>query len=179
MSYPLELRGAVVRLREFRESDLDASMAIVGDERVTVWMAFDTLIRDEQRKRLAAAIERAKAEPRTEYYLAVTTLDDDTLIGVIRLAIGIHRNAKIGYMIAADHWGHGYGTDAARTLITFGFRELGLHRITGAAGPDNAASIATLKRLGFTEEGLLREHVHTNGEWRDSVLYSVLEQEWK
>jgi ribosomal-protein-alanine N-acetyltransferase len=86
--------------------------------------------------------------------------------------------AKLGYAIAADHWGRGYATDAARAMVTFGFHELGLHRITAAIGPENAASMAVVKRLGFTREGHLRDHVFTNGAWRDSVLWSILAHEW-
>ena len=63
-------------------------------------------------------------------------------------------------------------------IVDFGFRALGLHRITAATGPDNAASRAVLERLGFTYEGHMRDHVFTNGDWRDSVLYAVLEHEW-
>jgi RimJ/RimL family protein N-acetyltransferase len=64
-------------------------------------------------------------------------------------------------------------------MITFAFRTLGLHRITAAIGPDNAPSIAVVKRLGFSREGHLRGHVFTNGGWRDSELYSILTHEWK
>jgi RimJ/RimL family protein N-acetyltransferase len=45
-------------------------------------------------------------------------------------------------------------------------------------GPDNAASIAIVSRLGMTYEGCIRDHVYTNGTWRDSLLYSVLVDEW-
>lgn len=117
-------------------------------------------------------------EPRTEYYLAVTT-HDDRLIGFVRLGLTGTKAAKLGYAIAAHHWGKGYATDAARTMTTFGFTTIGLHRISAAIGPDNAASLAVVTRLGFTHEGRLRDHVHTNGAWRDSELFSILDHEWK
>lgn len=172
------LVGEQVRLREFRPDDLDASLAVVGDERVTSWLSFDRLTRDQQAQRLNGAIERTKADPRTEYYLAVTLREDDRLIGFARLGLGGARAAKLGYAIAADHWGHGFATDAAKALIRFGFSDLGLHRITAAIGPDNAASIAVVRRLGFSPEGRLRDHVFTNGAWRDSLLYSLLAADW-
>ncbi|KLL10635.1 hypothetical protein FrCorBMG51_16775 [Protofrankia coriariae] len=50
--------------------------------------------------------------------------------------------------------------------------------VGGGGGPDNAASVAVVKRAGFSYEGRIRDHVHTNGVWRDSLLYSVLEHEW-
>ncbi|GAB1690300.1 GNAT family N-acetyltransferase [Krasilnikovia sp. M28-CT-15] len=59
-------------------------------------------------------------------------------------------------------------------MIEFGFKELRLHRISAAIGPDNAASIAVAERLGMQYEGRIRDHVFTNGAWRDSLLYAVL-----
>jgi ribosomal-protein-alanine N-acetyltransferase len=63
-------------------------------------------------------------------------------------------------------------------MITFAFQQLDLHRISAAIGPDNAASIAVITGLSFQYEGRLRDHVFTNGAWRDSMLYSILQGEW-
>jgi RimJ/RimL family protein N-acetyltransferase len=52
-----------------------------------------------------------------------------------------------------------------------------LHRISTAIGPDNAPSIALVQGLGFQYEGRIRDHVYTNGAWRDSLLYSLLAPE--
>jgi ribosomal-protein-alanine N-acetyltransferase len=172
------VEGDRVRLREFRLDDLDDSMAVVGDDRVTWWLSFDSATREQQKQRLSAAIDRAAQDPRTEHYLAVTTHENDRLIGFARLGIGGVKAAKLGFAIAYDHWGKGYATDAARTIIRYGFSQLGLHRISAAIGPDNTASIAVIRRLSFTYEGLLRDHVYTNGNWRDSNLYSILSHEW-
>ncbi|MGH3833396.1 MAG: GNAT family N-acetyltransferase [Pseudonocardiaceae bacterium] len=141
-------------------------------------MSFDSRTREQQTQVLAGAIERAKHIPRTKYYLAVTTHTDEQLIGFARLGLSGVRAAKLGFAIAAPHWGHGYALDAARTIIDFGFTTLRLHRISAAIGPDNAASIVIVTRLGFSEEGRLRDHVFTNGAWRDSILYSLLAHEW-
>ncbi|MBA2323602.1 MAG: GNAT family N-acetyltransferase [Pseudonocardiales bacterium] len=174
----IELTGSRVRLREFRADDLDDSLAVVGDDRVTRFLSFDSRDRDQARAMITGTIERASARPRTEYYLSVALPDDDRLIGFARLGLTGVRAAKLGAAVAADHWGHGYATDATRTMLDFGFGQLDLHRVTAAIGPDNAASIAVVKRLGFSYEGRLRDHVFTNGAWRDSLLYSMLGQEW-
>lgn len=78
---------------------------------------------------------------------------EDSMISFARLALAGVRAAKLGYAIGADHWGHGYGTDAARTLTDFAFTTLQLHRVSAATAPDNMASMALLKRLGFVYEG--------------------------
>ncbi|MGH3549095.1 MAG: GNAT family N-acetyltransferase [Pseudonocardiaceae bacterium] len=179
VQHGVQLTGEKTRLREFRADDLDDGDGILGDDRVTRWLSFDSRTREQQAEVLAGAIARSRHTPRTEYYLAITTHTDDRLIGFVRLGLSGVQAAKLGGAIAAPHWGHGYALDAARTLIGYGFTTLGLHRISAAIGPDNAASIAIVNRLGFIQEGRLRDHVFTNEAWRDSILYSLLIDEWK
>jgi ribosomal-protein-alanine N-acetyltransferase len=176
-SYPLRIAGRLITLRDFRREDVDAAHAVVGDEKVTRWLSFDTRSRAETSAMIKEVVERAQVEPRTEFYLAVTLPDND-LIGFARLALNGVRAGKLGYAIRADQWGKGYATDAARTLINYGFEQLSLHRISAAIGPDNDPSIALVRRLGFQYEGRIRDHVHTNGAWRDSLLFSILTHEW-
>jgi ribosomal-protein-alanine N-acetyltransferase len=158
--------------------DLDASLAVVGDPRVTRTLSFDTRTRREQAARLAEDVTRARTSPRSDYYLAITVGEDEHLIGVARLGLGSHRSAELGYALRADSWHRGYATEAARLLLDFGFAALGLHRVHAYCGPGNSASQAVLDRLGFTYEGRIRDHVLTSGAWRDSLLYGLLEQEW-
>jgi [ribosomal protein S5]-alanine N-acetyltransferase len=172
------LIGDLTTLREFRPSDLDDYLAIVGDDRVTSWLSFDTRDRDQAEKSLAETLERAARDDRPDYLLVVTRLHDDRMVGFARLGPTGVKAAHLGYAIHADHWGHGYATDASRTLLRFAFTSLGKHRVSAAIGPDNEASIAVVKRLGFSYEGRIRHHVFTNGNWRDSLLYSLLEHEY-
>lgn len=175
--YPRQLNSSQVVLREFCPNDLDRVMALVGDDRVTDSLSFDTRSRQQATEMLNGILSRARHEPRTEYYFAVTTVDDG-LVGFARLGLNGVQAAKLGYAIAVNYWRHGYGSDAARILVDFGFRDLKLHRISAAMGPDNAASIAIVRRLGMVYEGCIRDHVYTNGRWRDSLLYSVLVDDW-
>jgi RimJ/RimL family protein N-acetyltransferase len=172
------LRGERTTLREFRTSDLDDYFAIAGDDRVTDWMAFDSYDRAKAEQNLAGIVRRSAQDDRPDYMLAVTRPDDDHVIGFARIAPSGPWVAKLGYAIGADHWGRGYATDAARVLLRFAFDALGRHRVTAAIGPENEASIAVVKHLGFSYEGHLRDHVFTNGGWRDSLLYSLLEDEY-
>lgn len=178
MPYPIRILGNQVVLREFSLEDVDDVVAIIGDDKVTTWLSFDSRNRDQAVAMIEGAIERARQESRTEFYLGVARHDDDRVIGFARIGLSGVQAGKLGYAIAAQEWGRGYSTDAARALVTYAFKELGLHRITAAIGPDNAASIAVVQQLGFAREGVLRDHVFTNGAWRDSVLFSVLAHEW-
>uniref|UniRef100_UPI003F497EAD GNAT family N-acetyltransferase n=1 Tax=Actinoplanes sp. CA-084688 TaxID=3239901 RepID=UPI003F497EAD len=73
----------------------------------------------------------------------------DDLIGFARLALDGVQAAKLGYAIKFECWGHGYATDAVRTLLDFGFHHLALHRISAAIGPDNARIDRRRATAGF------------------------------
>lgn len=175
--YPVKLVGPRITLREFRTDDVDDALTLVGDDRVTRWLSFDSRTREQTAAMIEGVIERAQLEPRTEYYLGAA-LDDDAIIGFARLGLDGVEAAKVGYAVAADHWGKGYALEATGLIIDFGFRELQLHRISAAIGPDNARSLALARRLRMQYEGRIRDHVFTNKAWRDSELYSVLADEW-
>jgi RimJ/RimL family protein N-acetyltransferase len=177
--YPvrLEADGGVV-LREFRRDDAEPLGAIIGSQQVTQWLSFDQRSAAETIKMLAGVLERARYEPRDEYYLAVTEHPSDNVVGMCRLGLSGVEAAKLGFAVRADRWGEGLATRAAARMIDFGMTDLGLHRITAAIGPGNEASIAIVTKLGFAYEGHLRDHVFTNGRWRNSMLYSVLASEW-
>lgn len=176
--YPVNLDGLRVHLREFEVDDLDASMQIVGDPEVTWHLSFNTRDRGQQATLLAADVTRAKTDPRPDYYLAITEKPSGGLIGFARVGLLAHRAGELGYAMRKDRWRSGLTTEAAALMLDFAFGQLSLHRIQAACGPDNLGSRAVLEKLGFTREGHMRDHVHTNGAWRDSILYSILDTEW-
>jgi RimJ/RimL family protein N-acetyltransferase len=174
--FPVHLRASKVDLSEFTLDDAEAVYRIVGDDAVTHWLSFDSRSRAEAAKMVHAIVASAQAKDRSEYYLAIDLAGD--LIGFMRLAFTGVRAAKLGYAARADCWGRGYVTDASKAMLDFAFRDLHLHRVSAAIGPDNRASVAVVKRLGFSYEGRIRDHVWTNNCWRDSLLYSLLSDEW-
>lgn len=63
-------------------------------------------------------------------------------------------------------------------VVTHGFGELGLRRISADTDPDNAASNALLEKLGFQREGYWREEWTTHPGVRDSIIRGLLKREW-
>jgi RimJ/RimL family protein N-acetyltransferase len=174
--YPVHITGGSVSLREITREDIASVHAIVGDSRVTDWLSFDNRDLDESAAMVDGILDRAQLEPRTEYYFAVESAG--IMVGFVRLGLSGVQAAKLGYAINADYWGQGFATEAVRHTVSFGFKTLKLHRISAAIGPDNRASVAIVKRLNFAYEGRIRDHVYTNSQWRDSLLYSAISTEY-
>ncbi len=89
-----------------------------------------------------------------------------------------YRRAEIGYDLGAAFWGQGYMTEALRAVLQHGFTQLGLHRIEALVYVENARSCRLLQRLGFQQEGLLRDYFCLDGIFYDHYLFALLEQEW-
>ena len=87
-----------------------------------------------------------------------------------------HRRAEIGYVMNEERYkGKGYMKEALPEIINYGFATMNLHRIEALISPGNEPSLRLVNRLGFTKEGLLREHYLKNGKHEDSIFFSLLE----
>jgi [ribosomal protein S5]-alanine N-acetyltransferase len=120
-------------------------------------------------------------KPRKHYSLGITLKDTNKLIG----GCGIHesnpdnKEGWIGYCLNREYWHEGYATETAKALIAFGFKRLRLHRIFATCDPANKASAHVLEKVRMQCEGHLRQHRWAKRRWRDSLLYAILDQEWK
>jgi ribosomal-protein-serine acetyltransferase len=102
------------------------------------------------------------------------------LAGALSLTVSRYsRSAEIGYWIGADYEGRGLVTRAAAAVLDQAFGPLGLERVSLHTDPANERSRAVARRLGFVEEGLLRQGTAFPGERRDEVVYGLLAQEWQ
>lgn len=105
----------------------------------------------------------------------------DTIIGTIcfrNIAKPIYSSCQVGYRMDKGHTGKGYCTEALRAGINIMFNDLELHRIEALVLPDNSASIAILENLGFKKEGLLRDKIQIQNQWRDHYIYGLLKEEY-
>jgi ribosomal-protein-serine acetyltransferase len=104
----------------------------------------------------------------------------DMLVGLIGLH-GIESpggSAFMGYWISEEFQGRGIVTRAARPLLDHAFRDLGLHRVEIRCAPGNTRSHGIPARLGFKQEGTLREAERLYDRYENSVVYGILESEW-
>jgi [ribosomal protein S5]-alanine N-acetyltransferase len=138
----------------------------------------DELTRSAFRRRLKRYEREIHAD--TGYPFFLFRKIDHVLVGGCTLSHvrrGVTQSASIGYWIGERFARCGYMNAGLKALFPFAFRILGLHRLEAACIPENEASRALLIKSGFREEGLARNYLQINGEWRNHVLFALLEDD--
>jgi RimJ/RimL family protein N-acetyltransferase len=87
--------------------------------------------------------------------------------------------AEVGISFGPEHRNKGYGQETLRLLVDFGFRHRNLHRIWLETLASNAAALRCYTKVGFVEEGRLREHAWVDGAYEDMVRMGLLRAEWQ
>jgi len=177
------LHGDGIYLRYPQMSDFAAWAALRDESRefLALWeptWAADELSRSAFRRR----IRRYQREIRGDlsYPFFVFRKADGLLMGGCTLSNvrrGVTQSAAVGYWIGVRYARRGHMYAALTTMLPFVFQVLGLHRLEAACIPDNKASRALLLKIGFHEEGRARRYLQINGEWRDHVLFALLEDD--
>jgi RimJ/RimL family protein N-acetyltransferase len=132
-------------------------------------------------KKIKEAIEKEQSEDPNTIAFSVRTLADDRFIGFVAFD-GInwqHGETFVAIGIGDPAYrGNGYGTDAMRVMLRYGFMELNLNRIQLDAFSYNERAIKSYLKAGFVEEGRQRGMLLRNGQRWDFVYMSVLCDEW-
>jgi ribosomal-protein-alanine N-acetyltransferase len=168
-------------LRDLEEADWKAVHSYASDPEVVRFMSWGPDTEEEDRAFVARAVAGQREQPRRNFTLAIVLRKEDTLIGSCSIHVSdlANREGWIGYVLDRRHWGKGFATETARALLSFGFGQLGLHRIFATCDPENVASAHVLEKVSMKREGCMREHKWARGRWRDSYLYAILDREWK
>ncbi len=166
-------------LRPFRIGDAPAVQRLAGDRAIA-----DTTLNVPHP--YADGMAEAWIESHRSEFLAdrlaafAITLPDGTLVGCISLRINRRfARAELGYWIGTAFWGQGYGTEAAREMLRYGFQELGLNRIFAHYLDRNPASGRVMEKIGMQYEGHLRQHVKKWEKFEDLTLYGILKSDWQ
>jgi ribosomal-protein-alanine N-acetyltransferase len=118
---------------------------------------------------------RQRDDPTSRRYL-LCRRRDEALLGMISLnqiVMGPFRNAVLGYWLGALHTGRGYMTEGLTIAVRHAFHDLELHRVEANVRPENAASLAVMRRLGFREEGFSPRYLEIAGAWADHVRFAL------
>lgn len=171
------LTGARVRFRGLRESDLEQLIRWRSDPALDVLQSSSIDPPAEQQVRDHLRSHASGPATRNRRGFAVETLEAPSrLIGFVTLSDiePQHRSAGFAIALDPDSGGHGYGVDAARTMVRYGFREVGLRRVWLHVWAYNERAIRTYRKAGFVEEGRLRDAVFHDGRWHDQLVMSAI-----
>jgi RimJ/RimL family protein N-acetyltransferase len=158
----------------------------------SLWARWDT---DSEYRRLfdsdpprlrSLAQHKKEAEDETHddnaFFFRVRTLADDVLIGVTGLFFTswLHRDAFLGIGLGErDYWGKGYGSDALRVILRYGFETLSLHRVSLNVHSNNPRALRSYENAGFRHEGRLHEAFQRDGQRFDFIYMGLLREEWQ
>jgi aminoglycoside 6'-N-acetyltransferase len=163
------LRGDQVTLRPVTEADVEPLARFFAVPEVAEWWPGENEVR-----------LRARLDDADEGVGLVIELDG-RLIGFIQYFEETdpdYRHASVDITLHPDWCNRGLGTDALRTLARHLFDDLGHHRITIDPALANARAIASYRKAGFRDVGVMRRYERANdGTWRDGLLMDLLAEE--
>jgi RimJ/RimL family protein N-acetyltransferase len=176
------LKGKSVLLRPVKRSDISYFLKWFNDPEVIQYLELYLPMTEMSEEKYIEELGTTRAKSDALFVIEVIEGGSTKPIG----NCGLHeidskdRNATFGIVIGEkDYWSKGYGTEAARLVINYGFQQLNLHRISSAAFAFNERSIKLHKEVGFREEGRLRQAMFKNGQYHDRVEFGLLREEWK
>ena len=174
-----ELTTPRLLLRPFGPGDVDDVLEYAQDPE---WAEFllDSLPQPYTRRSAEEFVASRMTAPRTELSWAIV-LGGVGIGGIILSVDSKHETGEIDYALAKSHWGRGLMTEAAGTVVDWGFRERGLARISSQANIRNRRSWRVMEKLGMRREGVSRSRRKDTrpGYPRiDMAFYGLLREEW-
>lgn len=175
----ISLSNERLLLREFTLSDWVDVHKYASQDIVCLYQPWGPNREEDSKGFVNQVIKDSTQERRTRFAFAI--IYNEIMIGAGELNIRDFTNkiGEVSYIVNPDCWGKGIATEVATLLIDFGFDEHELHRIYATCDPRNIGSSKVLEKVGMTKEGRIREDLLMKDGWRDSLLYSILEHEWK
>jgi [ribosomal protein S5]-alanine N-acetyltransferase len=177
--FPIKGEGVYLRASEMRDFAQWAALREQSRAFLTPWepaWPVDDLTRASFRYRVRRHAEELARDEGYSFFIFRD--QDDTLLGGLsfgHVRRGVSQSATLGYWMGEPYAGKGYMTAAVRAAVAYAFERQGLHRIEAACLPTNAPSRRLLERVGFQHEGFARSYININGQWRDHLLFAMLE----
>jgi [ribosomal protein S5]-alanine N-acetyltransferase len=169
-------------LRQVRRDDAEALFAMASDEET---MRFIGREPHQTIEETHTFIERqmARYTNRTALHWVVTlrAAGDNWVIG----SCSFHHfgeewyRAEVGYDLNRAYWGQGVASEAVSAILSYGFGELGFHRVEAIIDIANERSKNLLLKLGFQYEGNLRQRFVVRGGFEDEHYFGLLRDEWQ
>lgn len=176
----MELVSGSLFLSKISMDDLDFICRIECDE--ALWY-YEESFEDDMNAVRKKYIQRIEDEGTGDNHDFIICLQEDGHIKKIGLAqiwsyIDFRSSWEIGFTVLPEYSGNGYGREAAKLLLKWGFESLHAHKVVGMCNAHNASSSSLMEHIGMTREGIFREELLWQGQWTDQYYYSILEREY-
>ncbi|WP_042360535.1 GNAT family N-acetyltransferase [Geomicrobium sp. JCM 19055] len=162
-------------LRVFEKSDAQSVQALCNNKNIyksTLYLPYPYALSDALRW---IETHKKNFDDNRSYEFAVTDRESGTLYGAISLSNNQRFNhGELAYWIGEEHWGNGYGTEAARAMVEFAFEEKKLHKVFARFFKSNPASGAIMQKIGMEQEGVLKDQVVKDGRYEDLIHYGII-----
>lgn len=167
-------------LRPLTDADLEPFVAYRAMPEVARYQLWDGYSLEDGRKLIAQMQSREPGLVGEWFQFALIERASGALIGDCALRVDASGpQAEVGFTLNPAHQGRGYATEAVRCLLEYAFSTLGLHRVIGNCDARNLASARVLERAGMRREAHFVEDYWSKGEWTSSLIYAMLEREWR
>jgi RimJ/RimL family protein N-acetyltransferase len=170
----------IIKLRDLTFDDVEDRYLWVVDKEVTKHLnmpdKYPPFSKEETYKWIEMCINRTNG-----YEQKAIETNEGLHIGWIDLKNIdlLNKHAELGIAIGdKNYWGKGYGQSAMQEMLNWGFTHLELNKIWLRVEIDNEKAIKSYKKMGYVEEGLLRQDRLRNGEFVDRLLMSILKDEY-
>ena len=173
------LHAEKVTLREVRDSDAEALLAMLTTEEVAEFVSplphtvdgFSGFIAEARHERTIGG----------SFCFAIVPDGYDDAMGLfqVRQLDPGFGSAEWGFAIGSPFWGRGLFLPAAKAVIDFSFGVVGVHRLEARSIASNARGNAALRKVGAVQEGILRRSFQRDGRYFDQVLWSIVKDDWR
>lgn len=170
-----------LRLREISDADVPALCELHGPSDHMQWFGSDPITGPEGARQLVQTFSAWRRLPNPGTRWGIERTSAPGLIGSCGLFAWNRnwRKCSLGYELAAPCCGQGLMREALTAIIGWGLVQMQLHRIEAQVHERNEASLGLLHRLGFVQEGRLRELGYWGGRHHDLLQLSLLASEWQ
>jgi RimJ/RimL family protein N-acetyltransferase len=177
---PARIEGARCVLRSLTEADIPAyARAFIDDPELGAAIGAET-DPDEELLRNRAEMMAKGAAVGDFVELAIADPENDRLLGTVTLHSfdWRHLHTEVGFWLALAARGRGVATEATALCVDWAFADLGMHRVEMTTLPQFDRVLALAERLGFRQEGVMRERNLERGRRLDVLMLAILQEEW-
>lgn len=173
-------RGSLVRLSAFIPETMTKSILKWDRDSEAQRLANDSPSRMFSEKALKEMDEKREGADHL-FRFAIHPLEHDVFIGMVSLWVASwsHAEAWLGILIGErEYWSRGYGSDAVRLAVQYGFLELNLRRISLGLHAFNERAFKSYQKVGFVLEGRERGILMREGARHDGLIMGILREDW-